>query len=205
MIRLGLLRHGPTLWTEARRIQGATDLPLSPAGRARVAEWRLPPDRLAARWVTSPLARCRETAAILAERHGRREPAAIEPRLAEMSHGAWEGRTLAELRAEFGAVMAANEAKGLDYRAPGGESPRELQARLLPWLAEIAEAGVDVLAVAHKGVIRAIYALASGWDMTGKPPVRLVEEALHGFRVERGGAIAVERLNQALAGRAPVA
>jgi probable phosphoglycerate mutase len=205
MIRLGLLRHGATLWTEARRIQGSTDLPLSPAGRLRVAAWRLPADRIQGRWVTSPLARCRETAAILAERHGRREPAAVEPRLAEMSHGDWEGRSLAELRAEFGAAMTANEAKGLDYRAPGGESPRELQARLAPWLVEIAAAGEAVLAVAHKGVIRAIYSLATGWDMTGKPPVRLADEALHGFRVERGGALAVERLNLALSGRATVA
>jgi len=201
MIRLGIVRHGATVWTEAKRIQGATDLPLSPTGRARVAEWRLPSDVTAARWVTSPLARCRETAAILAERHGRREPVAVESRLAEMRHGDWEGRSLAELRAELGAAMAANEAKGLDYRAPGGESPRELQARLRPWLVEVAAAGEDLFAVAHKGVIRAIYSLASGWDLTGKPPVRLVEEALHGFRVERGGTVTVERLNLALAGR----
>ncbi len=34
MALLALLRHGPTSWTAARRLQGRTDLPLSPEGRA---------------------------------------------------------------------------------------------------------------------------------------------------------------------------
>lgn len=198
MIQIGLVRHGATAWTEARRIQGSTDTELSPAGRARVQRWRLPPEWPARRWLTSPLARCRETAAILAASHGVAAAAAIEPRLAEMSHGAWEGRRLADLRAELGAAMAANEARGLDYRAPGGESPRELQQRLRPWLAEIAALGEPVLAVTHKGVIRALYAAATGWDMTGKPPQRLADEALHCLRLARDGTLGIERLNQPL-------
>jgi probable phosphoglycerate mutase len=121
-----------------------------------------------------------------------------------MRHGAWEGRRLADLRAEFGADMAANEARGLDYRAPGGESPRELQARLRPWLVEVAAAGEPVLAIAHKGVIRALYAAASGWDMTGKPPERLTDEALHCFRLDRDGALAIDRLNLPLRAEAHV-
>ena len=38
---LALLRHGPTSWTAARRLQGRADLPLSPEGRQAVARWRL--------------------------------------------------------------------------------------------------------------------------------------------------------------------
>jgi probable phosphoglycerate mutase len=34
--------------------------------------------------------------------------------------------------------MAAAEAAGVDLRPPGGESPREVQARIRPMLAEIA-------------------------------------------------------------------
>ncbi|HEY8014114.1 MAG TPA: histidine phosphatase family protein, partial [Dongiaceae bacterium] len=33
MALLALLRHGPTIWTAARRLQGRADLPLSPEGR----------------------------------------------------------------------------------------------------------------------------------------------------------------------------
>jgi broad specificity phosphatase PhoE len=205
MIALALLRHGATAWNEERRIQGTTDLALSAAGRAAVARWRLPAEWPGRRWVTSPLARARETVAILAERHGVMRAVAIEPRLAEMSHGAWEGRRLAELRAELGAAMAANEARGLDYRAPGGESPRELQRRLRPWLLEVAAGGEPVLAITHKGVVRALYAAATGWDMTAKPRDRLADAALHCFRLARDGALAVDRLNLPLRGEAPVA
>ena len=87
----------------------------------------------------------------------------------ETDWGVWEGRTLTDLRAELGDLMAAWEARGLDFRAPEGESPREVQDRLRPWLVETAATGQPTGAVAHKGVIRAIYALATGWDMTDKP------------------------------------
>ena len=58
-----------------------------------------------------------------------------EPRLVEMAWGEWEGRRLADLRAELGDAMIENEARGLDFRPPGGESPRDVQERLKPLLA----------------------------------------------------------------------
>ena len=39
--------------------------------------------------------------------------------------------------------MAEIEGRGLDFRAPGGESPREVQARIRPLLAEIGRDGRD--------------------------------------------------------------
>lgn len=194
MTSLALLRHGPTLWSEEHRLQGRADLALSDAGRRRVERWRLPALCLDRRWVASPLRRCRETGEILAATHGRPVPA-IEPRLIEMSHGDWEGRRLEELRAAFGDAMTAREAQGLDYRSDGGESPRELQARLRPWLRDCADGGAPLLAIAHKGVLRALYALATGWDMTAKPQHRLATDAVHLFRLAPDGSLAVERLN----------
>ncbi|MFZ5791367.1 MAG: histidine phosphatase family protein [Pseudomonadota bacterium] len=196
--RLALLRHGPTAWSRDKRIQGLSDQLLDAEGRAEVSRWRLPPEFVAAVWVTSPLRRCCETALLLAGSHRRREAIAVEPRLIEMDHGQWEGERLADLRARLGADMAAREARGLDYRAPGGESPREVQARLRPWLAEIGAAGGDVLAVTHKGIMRALYAQATGWDMIAKPPVKLRDAALHLFLVAADGSLALERLNLGL-------
>lgn len=193
--RLALLRHGPTAWSRAKRIQGLSDQPLDPEGRAEVARWRLPEEFIEALWVTSPLERCRETAALLANSHRRRGSIAVEPRLIEMDHGQWEGERLADLRDRLGPVMAAREARGLDYRAPGGESPRDVQARLGSWLLEIGAAGGQVLAVTHKGVMRALYAQATGWDMTAKPPVKLRNAALHLFTVAADGGLALGQLN----------
>ncbi|MFQ5785731.1 MAG: histidine phosphatase family protein [Alphaproteobacteria bacterium] len=194
MTRLALIRHAATAWSETGRIQGRTDVPLSPAGRAAAARWRPPPEIAGARWVTSPLARARETAALMGV-----ADCTIEPRLGEMSWGRWEGRRLAELRAELGREMAENEARGLDFRPDGGESPREVQARLAPWLAEVAARRDTVAGVTHKGVIRAVFARAAGWNMTGRPPVRLAWDRAHFFELAADGAPVVARLNLALA------
>lgn len=195
---LAMLRHGPTAWNRSRRIQGRTDEPLDEAGRAHVALWRLPEPWVAQPWVTSPLQRCRETAALLAASHRRNGAIAVEPRLIEMSHGDWEGERLADLRAALGDAMAALEDRGLDYRAPGGESPREVQERLVPWLQQIATANAELLAIAHRGILRALYAMAVGWDMTGKPPIKLQEDCLHLFAIAGDGRPRVERLNLSL-------
>lgn len=196
-VQLALLRHGPTAWNRSRRIQGLTDEPLDEAGRAHLESWRLPECWVARAWVTSPLRRCRETAAILASTHRRQGPIAVEPRLIEMSHGEWEGERLADLRARLGEGMTALEDRGLDYRAPGGESPREVQQRLRPWLREVA-AGSDRLAITHRGIMRAIYAMAAGWDMTGKPPVKLRDDCLQLFVLAGDGQPRVGRLNVSL-------
>lgn len=163
-----LVRHGSTEWNESRRIQGRADLGLSASGRAEVARWRLPAAWAAARVLSSPLRRARETTAILTGR-----TPTIDDRLIEMDWGRFEGRRLSDLRAEAPAAMAANEARGLDFRPPGGESPREVCARLRVLLVELAADPRPVVAVCHKGVIRAALVLATGWDIQSKPPLRV--------------------------------
>lgn len=197
MIRLALLRHGPTDWNAERRLQGRADLPLSAAGRIAVARRRIPAELAGFRWLTSPLLRARETARLLGV------AAEVEPALIEMDYGGWEGRTLAALRAEDPDGVAANEARGLDLRPPGGESPRDVQVRLAALAGRLPATGADVAAVTHKGVIRAALALAMGWDMTGKPPVRLDWSAAHLFLLEAGGRWSLVRPNLPLAEPAP--
>ena len=190
---LVLLRHGPTQWNAEGRIQGRSDRPLSAAGRAVVSAWRPPEAWAAYHWVTSPLSRARETAALLG--HG---DAAPEATLIETDWGDWEGCRLAELRQRHGGAMTRLEARGLDFRPPGGESPRDLQDRLRPWLAGLAAAGRPCVAVSHKGVIRALTALATDWDMTGRPPARLQPDSAQCFRLAGDGHPAVDRLNLSL-------
>jgi broad specificity phosphatase PhoE len=187
---LALIRHMPTEWNAAGRLQGREDLPLA-AGAA--PEWRVPPELDGFRWLTSPLRRAIDTA----HRLGIAEPV-VEPRLAEMGWGAWEGETLAGLRSRLGAEMAMAEAAGLDLRPPGGESPREVQARVMPLLAEIARSARPTATITHKGVIRAVLSLATGWDMKDKPPHRLSWSAAHLFRLDTAGRPSVACLNISL-------
>lgn len=190
MTALVLIRHGPTEWNEIGRVQGHTDIPLSEAGRARVKSWRVPAPLLAHHWIASPLARARETAEILAGR-----APTLEPRISEMHWGEWEGETLENLRARYGDAMVENEAKGLDFRAVDGESPRDVCVRIAAFFADRAKLRQDTVAVSHKGVIRAALALATGWDMTGKPPADLDWSCAHAFALDTDGTIRPARLN----------
>jgi glucosyl-3-phosphoglycerate phosphatase len=179
-----LIRHGPTAWNASGRIQGHADPGLSPRGRAEVARWRLPDAWGKVRVLSSPLRRARETAALLTGR-----TPTIDDRLIEMDWGRFEGRRLTDLRAEAPAAMAAREDLGLDFRPPGGESPREVCARLRSLLAELAADPQPVVAVCHKGVMRAALVLATGWDMRSRPPLRLPRDRGCALSCHRDGRI----------------
>ena len=188
------LRHAPTAWNRDRRLQGRTDVALDEESIAVAARWRIDPDWAAYRIMSSPLQRARMTASILfpdAE-------IGIDRRLTEMDFGTWEGRRLAELRADPTGDAADREALGLDFKAPEGESPHEVQARIRPLLARLAELERPTVLVTHKAVIRALYALASGWDMIRKPPTKLRPSCAQVFRLGRDGLPKVERLNVSL-------
>ena len=186
MTLLALLRHAETAWSAEGRIQGRSDVALSGSGRGQLRGRALPPQCSGMKIVTSPLARCVETAELLGAPQAEREP-----RIAEMHWGAWEGRLLEELRRELGEAMRQNEARGLDFRPDGGESPREVLSRVEIWMKEIK---TPTLAVTHRGVIRVVLAAATGWDMIGPPPAKLDWGAVHLFRLSAGRP-GIERLN----------
>lgn len=191
---LALLRHGETIWTRDKRVQGRTDVPLSESGTRVLSSCRLPPPWAAVQQVvTSPLARCRQTATALGL-----VSAVVEPRLVEMDWGEWEGGRLADLRAELGGSMADNEARGFDFQPPGGESPRMVLARVRPWLLQQAASGSATVAITHRGVIRVVFALATGWNMLGRPPAKLDWTALHVFSLADDGMPSLLQLNMAL-------
>lgn len=195
-MKIGFLRHGPTAWNAEKRLQGHRDIPLSEEGRALVARYRLPPPFRAAPAFVSPLGRAHETAAL-----ARCGPQSAEPLLVEMDWGTWEGETLSDLRLRFGTEMESNEARGLDFRPDGGETPREVQVRVrafLDRLRRMRPPPENCLAVTHKGVIRAAIALAFDWNMLGRPPVRLDWSALHVVRLRPDGTLEPDAMNVSL-------
>jgi len=194
-VPIAILRHAPTAWNAARRLQGTTDTALGPVGEAAARSWRLPAPADGWKRMCSPLQRARRTAELV-------QPAApivVDSRLREMSFGIWEGRSVEELRAEGGERFAEAERLGLDFHPPGGESPRMAMARIKAWAGEIAASGEPVVAVTHKAAIRALLALATGWTMTGRQPVKLDWRCLHFFSADADGSVALDRPNVPLA------
>ncbi len=166
-MKLALLRHGPTEWNAQGRVQGSIDIPLSAEGFARMSALLPPQGFEQARAYCSPKLRALQTAACL----GLADPIR-DTRLAEQSWGRWEGLTREEMRARDGedAFDKAGASRGLAFRPPGGESTGEVHARLARFFADVAARGEDAIAVSHMGVLRAAYALATGWDLSAPMP-----------------------------------
>jgi probable phosphoglycerate mutase len=191
MSQVLFIRHGRTAWNDARRIQGHTDIPLSDAGRLEVQGRSVPAQFLSWPAFTSPLSRSMETARLL-----ELPPPKTDPRLMEMSYGAWEGETWPELRERYGESLVRRERLGLDFRPDGGESPRELRTRLAAWLDEIRDTDQPAVVVTHKGVIRMALAMATGWDLVSKAPHRLRWDCAHLFEApSQSGRLEIVALN----------
>jgi broad specificity phosphatase PhoE len=157
--RIVLVRHGQTAYNREGRWQGVgSDVPLNDAGRAeaaRVGEALAAAfDGAVAALYTSDLARARETARIVGARLGL--PAVDEPGLRELSHGRWEGLTHAEVAERWPNELAEYEARPYVVRRGGGDSYRDLEARLWPALERLTAAhrGERIVGVSHGGPIR---------------------------------------------------
>ena len=150
MTTLWLVRHGQTDWNLAGRSQGHADIPLNLVGlhQAQNLATKLAGETFDAIY-TSDLQRARLTAETVAARLG--FPVIPLPGLREINQGDWQGRYLAEVRAEFGEPDPDAGEEMLHERAPGGESVAEVAARLKLAANQIAAAHPSgkVLVVTH--------------------------------------------------------
>ncbi len=155
-----LVRHGETDWNRDNRLQGHADPPLNAAGRAQARSLARSLDIAPDAVYSSPLARARETAAILAGGLGL-EVVLVED-LREVDVGSWSGLTRAQVEERF----PAGYRRWLEYGHgwEDGETYEALGERVLASVHEIAEKhpGSRVLAVTHGGPIRAVLAAAAG-------------------------------------------
>lgn len=187
-MRITFLRHGPTEWNALGRVQGHTDIPLSDEGLKKMRGLR--PPFAAGRVFSSPLQRARQTAEAL----GLAEPV-LDARLMEQHWGRWEGLSRAEILAQDGKAAFIRAGLAAAFRPPGGESTEELMARVSEFLRDVAVEDSDAIAIAHLGVLRAAYTLATGWDMAAPMPKDLdVSKALV-LAVDGHGKPVIQALN----------
>jgi probable phosphoglycerate mutase len=156
-LRLCLVRHGSTDWSDAGRFDGWTDVPLNERGRRQARELAstLDPSAFDGIW-SSDLRRASETAALAVG------GAVSDRRLRELDFGELEGLTWDECVPAVRAELA-----GFDgFRAPSGESTTDLRQRVTDLLAEIDDG--DHLLFTHGGVIR-LLTTASAMPGLGRP------------------------------------
>lgn len=165
-----LARHGQTAYNAAGRFQGHLPVPLDERGREQARELAQAAAQLApAVLVASPLARARETAAIVAARTGL-EPIP-DPRFAETDAGDWTDRTFADVLAEDPDGFARFAALDMTWGFPGGERFADQQARVLEGVADwrAREGDGPVLVVCHGVTIRLALLALSG-EAGAAPP-----------------------------------
>lgn len=174
-MRVGLLRHGRTDWNRIGVLQGRTDRPLEDEEADRLGTLTVPSPWDNADVLASPLIRARDTARLVTGRE-----AAVDPRLIEMKFGAWEGLSSADLHADPASGFRDVEDWGWDYRPPGGESPREVWARVSAVLDSLES---DTLIVCHLVVMRVVLAIAHGWNFEGPMPFRVKRDRIYGLTI----------------------
>jgi probable phosphoglycerate mutase len=136
MTVLFLIRHGITDMTGKRLYGWTPGVHLSDRGREQADEVarRFAPLRLSAIY-SSPLERCRETAAPLASQTGLRVQ--IRRELGEVDYGDWTNRSLSQL-ARTKLWRSVQQAPS-QVTFPGGESFLQVQERSVRALGEIAD------------------------------------------------------------------
>jgi len=151
------IRHAQSTMNAAGLWQGQADPPLSEEGReqARDLGERLRGDSLSV-LVSSDLRRARETAEIAAQRLG--IAAHPEPALRELDVGDWSGLAAEEIARRWPGEFARFQAGDVDARPGGGETRRELRARVVAALCALPQRyrGDRIAVVTHLGVIRTL-------------------------------------------------
>lgn len=156
-MRVLLVRHGLTDWNSVGRIQGRLETPLNLYGvqQAHACAKYLKSYEFKAIY-TSPQARSRQTAQIIATQH-QNTPFFVADELMEINFGDWQGMTWSEISKKHGDLLKEFEKSGNLAKIYNGESYQEMQDRAYGFLSRFErEADETYLFVTHSGTIKTL-------------------------------------------------
>jgi len=168
-MRLILVRHGVTLNNQQARYTGQSDVPLCALGerQAAMVGKRLAEEPLDV-IVTSDLQRARATAEAIAGHHAL--PVYEDAALREISFGAWEGATFAEVLARDEALVSLWRTDPINNAPHGGETVSQVRDRVVDalkrWQSQYPEA--TVVWATHGGVIGITICHVLGIDLNNR-------------------------------------
>lgn len=186
-VRILLVRHGESEGNQTRTFTHSPQVPLTERGRAqaRAAAERIAKEFRPVRVLSSPFARARETAQIIADRL----LLEVEP------DAVWREQSLGRLAGRpYDCVLEDpkfDPERTWAWRPPEGESLEDVKERIAPPLEALLSTGwEEVVLVSHAGVMQAIWAHLTGtWE--GAPIPRNAEV----FLVERCSATTIGRID----------
>jgi probable phosphoglycerate mutase len=164
--RLIVIRHGETAWNVDTRIQGHTDIELNLTGVTQASQvaQALQDESIDAIY-SSDLRRAWQTASTIAQAHA--APLRAESGLRERHFGEFEGKTYAELEANFPEDSLRWRRRDPEWAPPAGESLRSMRERVADAACRLAQQhlGEQIVLVAHGGVLDQLYRLATGQEI----------------------------------------
>lgn len=174
-MHISVLRH-TAVAVERGICYGRSDVPLADSFPEELGAIRKRlPDVSYAGVYTSPSTRCAQLARELSS------DIIIDPRLAELDFGEWEMKPWDTITGPAAERWFADYYKN---PAPGGESMKEMVARISAFLASIqSEAPEHVLVVTHSGVIRVFYYLLQHYVFDQLFSLDIGFGSLHTFRM----------------------
>lgn len=172
-----LVRHPPVV-TGPECCYGRLDVPLAPGWERCLSRWTGEGPIFA-----SPASRCRLPAARLGAEEGR--AVSVDPRLAELDFGCWEGKRWEEVPRE---ALDSWAGAPLTYRPGGGEAVRTLIERVTAFWEERLAHRQSCRVVTHGGPLRVLLALAEkrAFRMSDRAPAQGDGRLLYFFNNDRG-------------------
>ena len=186
--RFWLIRHALVEENARAMLYGCMDVPLCPdtllaqaSAYGRLAA-RLPKT---ANWVVTPLSRTRLTAEALFRAGYPTQALAVEPDLVEQDLGDWQGLAHVHLPPRLSLPAHHFWPLGGEEVPPGGESMRQVIARVGQVMERLAtaHAGADVVIVSHGGAIRA--AVAHALDVSADTVLHMAVQNISLTQLER--------------------
>jgi 2,3-bisphosphoglycerate-dependent phosphoglycerate mutase len=158
---LVLVRHGESEWNAKNVWTGLTDIGLTQKGkdeamRAGVALKDISFDAA----YSSPLSRARETLSLMLSAMGQTITSVESKALNERDYGIYTGKNKLEIKQQLGDADFLSLRRGWDFPVEGGESLKEVYARVVPYYKEtilpLLKNGKHVLVAAHGNSLRAL-------------------------------------------------
>ncbi|MCF6282146.1 MAG: histidine phosphatase family protein [Candidatus Polarisedimenticolaceae bacterium] len=178
LIRHGMPEGGP-------RYRGWLDDPLSEEGwlqMSQALEGEQPWDQI----ISSSLIRCASFAQQLGEKIAR--PVLLEEGFREISFGAWEGRTAAEIFTETPEAISRFWRDPVNFPPPDGEALDQFAQRINNAWSDLTTrySGQHILLVSHGGVIRMIIGQVLGMPLNNLFRLEVPMAAISQIRIEDG-------------------
>jgi phosphoserine phosphatase len=178
-----LMRHGETAWNREGRVMGRKPIELDADGRAQVQASvpfarLLQPELI----ITSPLARARQSAEIIAAGVGD-VPVAEDPQLSEVKYGRWEGMVYDDLLEDADYLNYRDHP--LDAPTPGGETIAQVQSRGVEAVRRAISdnSGRRILFVSHGDIIRTVLCHFMRLELAHFRRIRVDNAAFSGFQM----------------------